>query len=282
MTAWLYSPLPRARVAVLRVVAFLFLPVDVVLTTRWVERHADVPAALYMPVRLGRLLPLPTPGAWVAGLKWFLVAFSLLAAYATVRDRCPRLAGFTVALLYLQWMVVAMSFGKVDHDRFAFLLMLFVLPTVGSARLDDDRSDEAAGWALRMIGIGVVATYMLAAVAKIRFGGWDWVSGATFTRAIVRRGTFLADPLLDAPWVLRMSQWGLMIIEVVVAPLLLVPWRDARMRWTLPMVFLAFHVVTFAMIKISFLPHCVALLALFPLERFRLASSRIGVPASAA
>ena len=264
---WLYAPAPLARVAVLRVVVLLFVPVDVLLTTTWVRGHAQVPGELYVPLRLGRLLPLPTPGPWVEVLQVVLVAAALLAALLAARDRLPRLAGWVVAGLYLEWMVVAMSYGKVDHDRFAFLVALFVLPSVGRAGLRSRERSEAAGWALSMIAVAVVATYVLAAVAKLRFGGLDWVDGATLTRAILRRSTPLSEPLLDLPAVLHAAQYGIMAMELLVAPLLLVRWRDERRTWALAIGFLGFHLLTFALITIIFLPHCVALLALLPLER---------------
>ena len=270
MTRWLLSPGPVARVAVLRVVVYLFVPVDVLLTTTWVRAHAQVPPELYAPLRIGRLLPLPTPGPWVEGFQVLLVLAALAAAAAAVRGALPRLTGWLVALMYLEWMVVAMSYGKVDHDRFAFLVALFVLPSVGRASLRSRERTEAAGWALTLIAIAVVATYVLAAVAKIRFGGWDWVDGATLTRAVLRRNTVLSEPLLDVPWVLHAAQYGILVLELVVAPLLLVRWRDPRVGWALALLFLGFHLMTFSMITIIFLPHCIALLALLPLERLTL------------
>lgn len=267
MTRWLLSPAPLARIAVLRVLTYLFVPVDVLLTTTWVRGHAHVPGELYVPLRIGRLLPLPTPGPWVELFQLLLVAAALVAALAAVRNRLPRLTGWVVAVLYLEWMVVAMSYGKVDHDRFAFLVMLFVLPSVGRASLRSRERTEAAGWAISLITLAVVATYVLAAIAKIRFGGWDWVDGATLTRAVLRRSTPLSEPLLDVPYVLHAAQYGLMVLELVVAPLLLVRWRDPRVTWLLALGFLGFHLMTFSMITIIFLPHCIALLALLPLEK---------------
>ena len=266
-TSWLFRPAPLARIAWLRVVAYLFVPVDVLLTTPWVVDHAHVPASLYQPLRIGRLLDLPAPGPEVEVLRWVLVAAALACAAAAARDRLPALPGVALALGYLWWMVVAFSYGKVDHDRVGFLVLLFVLPTVGRAGLRDGRSTEAAGWALRMTALAVVATYTLSAVAKLRFGGLDWVDGATLTRAVVRRGTPLATPLLDVPWVLHAFQYVLVVVELAVAPLLLVDWRRPRVTWLLAAGFLAFHLMTFLMISIVFLPHCVALLALLPLER---------------
>lgn len=267
MTGWLFSPAPLARIAVLRLVVYLFVPVDVVLTTTWVRAHAQVPAELYVPLRIGRLLPLPTPGPWVEVFQVVLVAAALAAALAAVRNVLPRAAGWLVALLYLQWMVVAMSYGKVDHDRFAFLVALFVLPSVGRAALRSRQRTEAAGWTISVIALAVVATYTLAAVAKIRFGGWDWVDGATLTRALLRRNTPLSEPLLDVPVVLHAAQYGILVMELLVAPLLLVRWRDPRVTWLLTLGFLGFHLMTFSVITIIFLPHCIALLALLPLEK---------------
>jgi hypothetical protein len=264
---WLFSPAPLARVALLRVVVYLFVPVDVLLTTTWVRGHAQVPDELYVPLRLGRLLPLPTPGPWVEAFQVLLVVAALAAAVAAVRDVLPRLSGWLVAVLYLEWMVVAMSYGKVDHDRYAFLMALFVLPSVGRAAVRSRERTEAAGWALGMIALAVVATYTLAAVAKLRFGGGDWADGATLTRAVLRRSTPLSEPLLDVPWVLHAAQYGILVMELVVAPLLLVRWRDPRVTWLLAAGFLGFHLMTFSMITIIFLPHCVALLALLPLEK---------------
>lgn len=267
MSGWLFSPAPLARIAVLRLVVYLFVPVDVLLTTTWVRAHAQVPAELYVPLRIGRLLPLPTPGPWVEVFQVVLVAAALAAALAAVRNVLPRVAGWLVALLYLQWMVVAMSYGKVDHDRFAFLVALFVLPSVGRAALRSRQRTEAAGWTISVIALAVVATYTLAAVAKIRFGGWDWVDGATLTRAVLRRNTPLSEPLLDVPVVLHAAQYGIVVLELLVAPLLLVRWRDPRVTWLLALGLLGFHLMTFSMITIIFLPHCIALLALLPLEK---------------
>jgi len=273
LTRWLLRPAPLGRIAALRTVAYLFVPVDVLLTTPWVVQHADVPGSLYQPLLIGRLLHLPTPGGWVELLRWLLVAAAVIAA----TGRLPRLLGAVVAALYLEWMVVAFSYGKVDHDRIGFLVLLAVLPTVGAARHRDRTLSEAAGWAISMTTLAVVATYFLSAFAKLRFGGLDWVDGATLTRAVVRRGTALSTPLLDHAWALHAFQYVLIGIELFASPLLLVRWRDERVTWALVGGFYAFHVMTFATITIVFLPHCVALLALLPLEKVAVRRSKAPV-----
>src|SRR3712207_5041768 len=85
---WWFRPVPLARIAVFRVIAYLFIPVDVFLTTAWVRAHADVPTEWYAPLTIGRLLPLPTPTpAVVFVVQWALVLTAVLAA----TGRAPRL-----------------------------------------------------------------------------------------------------------------------------------------------------------------------------------------------
>lgn len=267
-TSWWFRPVGAGRIAVLRVIAYAFVPVDVLVTTAWVAHHGDVPGVLYRPVQLARLLHLPTPTPLVVDvLRTVLLAAAVagLIAAITGATRLVRVAGVVVAAAYLWWMLVAMSYGKVDHDRFAYLVLLAVLPTVGAARLGDRMPSPAAGWAVRMAQVAAVATYFLAAWAKVRFGGWGWVNGATLSRAVIRRGTTFSDWMLQAPWLLRLVQWGLVIGELLSPVLLFV-----RERWQVRLVLglVVFHVVTFAALRIIFLPHLVALAAFLPWERF--------------
>lgn len=229
-------------------------------TTSWVAPHALVPGELYQPLFIGRLLNLPVPTETFVRVTEALL---LVASAVALSRRLPRLAGTAVFFLYLEWMFIAMSYGKVDHDRVAFLVALAVLPTAGPARWGERETSEAAGWALRSIQVAVVATYFLAAFAKLRFGGPGWVNGATLMRAVLRRGTVLAEPLKANPWILRLTQYLIMAFEFA-SPLLLTRGRVARL-----FLFAAvgFHLMTYATITIIFLPHVMCLLSFAPLER---------------
>lgn len=259
---WWFPPVPLARVAVFRVIAYLFIPVDVFLTTAWVRAHADVPTAFYRPLAVARLLHLPTPTSTVVVVvQWALV----LAAVAAATGRLPRLLGVAVFLLYGEWMVIAMSYGKVDHDRVAFLVALAVLPTIGRVRWRDRRSSEAAGWAMALVLVAVMLTYFFAAWAKMRYGGWNWATGSTLTWAVVRRGTELSMWTLRVPGLLPAAQWVMLAFEFASPLMLLV--RSDRARTGLTLFLLGFHVMTFAGVGIIFLPHCVAILSILPWER---------------
>ena len=216
-SGWFFTPFPRGRIAALRTILYLFVFVDVFLTTSWVMDHNGVPTDLYQPLWIGRWLPLPEPTEFV--VTFVLIAL-LVSAAVGATGRLPRLAGTAVFLFYLEWMFIAMSYGKVDHDRISFLIALGVLPTVGAARWGDRSEDEASGWAIRFIQLGVVATYFLSTFAKLRFGGWGWVNGATLMRAVLRRGTAIGDVFVDYPWVLHISQWIIVIFELL-TPLML-------------------------------------------------------------
>ncbi|SDO31812.1 MFS transporter permease [Geodermatophilus sp. DSM 45219] len=262
LSGWWFRPVPLARIAVVRTIAYLFVPVDVFLTTAWIRAHADVPTEWYQPLTIGQLLPLPAPTpVVVAVVQWALVA----AALAAATGRSPRLLGTAVFLLYVQWMVIGMSYGKVDHDRIGYLVLLAVLPTIGRVRWRDKRSSEAAGWAMAAVFVTVMLTYFLAAWAKLRFGGLDWATGSTLARAIVRRGTVLSDWTLDVPGLLVAAQWAMLVLEFA-APLMLLVW-SARARVALVVFLLGFHLAVFASVKIIFLPHCVAILSILPWER---------------
>lgn len=268
VTAWLAPALPRSRVAWLRTFLYGFVWLDVLVIRPWVRDHGSVPRSWYRPLAVADLLHLPTPTPTVTTV----VMVALLAASAIAgTGRLPRVAGVAVACLYLEWMVIAFSYGKVDHDRFAFLVALAVLPTVGRATRDDDRPDEAAGWAIRSIQLAVVATYVLSVAAKARYGNGltTWLDSTTLVRAVVRRGTSLADPLLEVPWVLHAAQYGIVALELL-SPLVLVRgWVGRAMLGAL----FGFHVVTVATIGILFHPHVMCLLAFLPLERLRQFSS---------
>ena len=260
VASWWFAPAPLARIAWLRLLVYPFVFVDVLLTTSWVRLHGHVPGILHQPLALGRILDLPAPGPVL--VPAVLVAL-LAAAAAATSGRWPRAAGSLVFALYLWWMLIAFSYGKVDHDRFAYLIALAVLPTVGRATTSDKRSTEAAGWALRSIQVAVVATYFLAVVAKLRYVGPEWATSSILLRSIARRGSALADPLVDHPGLLVVAQVAILGLELA-SPLLL---RSGRTQRIGVAVAATFHLVTYIGIRIIFLPHLVGLAAFLPLER---------------
>ncbi|RKS77716.1 hypothetical protein CLV35_1414 [Motilibacter peucedani] len=262
----LVPALPRERVAALRWLVYLFIPVDVLLLHTWGDPHGSASPDLYTPLVVGDLLHLPTPSVALVDVCKY---GSAVAALLALTGRAPRLLGWTVFALWGEYQVIAFSYGKVDHDRFDLLIALAVLPTVGRLRVGRTTGlphpSEAAGWALRCIQLAVVATYFLAGVTKVRFGGWGWVDSATLARAVVRRGTFLSNWMLDVPWTLHVGQYVILAFELLSPVALFLP-----LRWQVRVVafWLSFHLATYAGITIMFWPHIICLAAFLPLERW--------------
>lgn len=258
---WFFPLVPNSRIAVLRAAIYLFVVVDVLVMVNDVVPKASTPEEFFRPVALARLIALPPPQEhWVVALRAALVLGALIAA----TNRCPRLLGWPIAVGHLVWLLYGMSYGKVDHDHFALVVALFVLPTVGRSHPHDHRADERAGWALRCIQLAVVATYALSVWAKIRYGGWDWPSGATLMWAVERRGTFLGEHLVHVPELLVVAQWVTVVAELAV-PLVFV--LRGRALGLAVGFYLSFHLITYAVISIHFLPLVVCWLAFAPLEK---------------
>ncbi|MEV0136471.1 MFS transporter permease [Dactylosporangium sp. NPDC050688] len=261
LRGWLFEPVPKGRIAAFRTLIYVFVVLDVVFFSAWIKHHGDLPGNLYQPLVIGRILPLPTPTPLVVGaIYWALIPLSLAAA----TGRAHRLLGWSVFVLYFEWMIIAMSYGKIDHDRFGLLVALAVLPAAGRARHGDKELTEAGGWALRLTQIGVICTYFLASIAKLRFGGFAWLTGATLTRSFIRRGTALAHWLLGIPGFTTVSQIGIVGFELF-SPLVFVV--RPKLRYAMVAGFYAFHVLTFSLITISFIPHQVAMVSFLPLEK---------------
>jgi hypothetical protein len=262
---WLFAPVPLGRVAALRTLAYLFIVYDVLVYSEAAALKSDVPTELYVPLNIDEhLLPfIPDPTtAVVQTCFWGLLILSPIAAIGIF----PRLLGSAVFLLYFEWMLIFNSYGKVDHDRFAFLVALALLPTVGRARHGDQRLSEKAGWSFRVIQLAVIATYFLAAWAKFRFGGIEWLWGTSLTWAILRRGTDWSNWMLDHVWLIKTSQIGLITFELV-SPIVF--FVNDRIRPWIIAYFYLFHLFTRLAITIWFAPHLVAMTSFLALEKVR-------------
>ena len=278
VSRWAQPALSASRLARLGVFAYLFVPIDILLGNRWIALHGEVPAELYQPVMFARVLHLPTPTIfWVNLIQWLTVLTAIISAIMLILNPRlnfnkaivgARLVRVLVVVGYMWWMFIAMSYGKVDHDRIGFLMLLGVLAWASSLNINDHTPDAHSGWLIRMVQITVVATYFLAAFAKVRFGGWAWLNGATLTRAIIRRGTYWSNWLIDQPGILRVSQWVLLWGEFMSPAIFLI--RKQRTIVITVVCLFGFHLMTFAALRIVFLPHCVALCAFLPLERLRI------------
>lgn len=262
VAGWWLAPVPLARIAVLRTAIYLFVIWDVLYVTNDVIGHGYAPE-LYQPTLFARVLPFPDPSVPVA---WTLLAVIIVGCLVAATGRLPRLAGGVVAVAFTAWMMDSQGFSYVSHDHMALMVAVLVLPTVGRARFTDGGSSQAAGWAVRVIGVATVITYFGSAFNKwVRAGSpWAWANGSVFTWAILRRGSEWVRWTLDHPYLLVIGQWVLLAAEFL-SPVVL--WLRGRWLLAAASFFLLFHLATFLALGIHFLPTIVCWLAFFPLER---------------
>lgn len=257
--AWLFPPVPLARIPVLRKLTYAFVWIDLLLLRDWIWSKPEVPDGFFHPLFVLRVVGAgaPSPEAMLA-IGVAILSLSLLAFFGKLMPY----SGYAVAFLYLLWLLLGFSYGKVDHDRFALLVALAVLPSIPlrSARKE---ASMFAGWAVRSVQLAVISTYLLAAFAKFRFGGWDWANGDVLARAFTVRGTELADTVSQQAWALVPMQWGILVFELL-TPLAL---RTDRLGRAVLIAIPLFHVLTYLLVGIMFWPQ-LALLAFFlPVER---------------
>ncbi len=252
--------MPEARVAILRVLVYLFAVVDVLVFVDDVIPKAQLGAA-YSPLALARWLHLPGPSP---ALAYTLQAVIVVGCLVAATGRLPRAVGYPVAAAYVWWVLLGMSYGKVDHDHLALVVALIVLPSAGRCRISGVDSNRAAGWALRCIQLGVVATYVLSALTKVRGTGWiGWPASAVLAWAFVRRPNPVNALLVAQPAVLIAMQWIVYVAEWL-SPLAL--FLRGRALAVIVSFWLGFHAMTFALMGIHFLPTVVCWAAFIPLE----------------
>ena len=284
---WSFPEVPLARVAVFRVLIYLFIIWDMFFLTNDVIPHSYLPE-FYKPLWIGRVLPFPDPT--VLGAQLLQVAL-IVACLVAACGWFARTSGWAVAILFLAWMENSQGFSYVSHDHMALMVTTWVLPTVGAAKFFDKTPSQAAGWALRVTQVATVLTYFGSVFSKVFSNGgslWAWPNSAVFTWAFMRRGSDLILWTLNFPLLLKIAQWGLYLIEILSIAVLFL-----KGKWLYVAIsfFFAFHFATYLSLGIHFLPTVVCWFAFFPLERIppwlsatwsKPHGRRLGKPSSAA
>ncbi|MGO2643022.1 hypothetical protein, partial [Brevibacterium aurantiacum] len=246
--AWFTPQLPLARVAVFRVIVYIFVIIDVLTISADVIPHGWTPE-LYQPLWLARFLHIPPVS--VLGAQILLAAiivFSLLAAAGILQ----RISGWAVAITFGLWMFYTQGYGYVAHDHMALVIAVVVLPTVGIARFRDVGATSAkAGWALRVVQISVVLTYFYSVVMKWIASGniTHWANGAVIIWALMRRGAEWSKPFLEMPGLLIAGQWATLVFEFL-SPIVL--FFKGKWLYGAVIFFMLFHLMTYIALGIHF------------------------------
>lgn len=258
VTSWWFAPIPWRRLLALSWIAHAMVLYTVFWNDRWAANHAGAPRSFYQPILLGRVLHLPAPTPLTMALLQVVIVAAVLVA---VFVRPSRWANAAVASSYTLWLTWAFSFSKVDHDRLTIVVVLWILAVVPGRAAE---GDDACGWAVRTIQFVFIVAYPLSAISKIRKSGWSWASQATFSRAIIRRGTMFGDLLVSHRTTLVIGQWLFIAFEFAAVSALWLKGRGQRIvLWGV----FGLHFFTWIAISIHFLPHSIFLLSFVPLER---------------
>lgn len=280
LDAWLLSPAPAQRLALLRIAIGLYGLVNVAVSFSEFDRLANRPASEFEPVGLAGVLSGPVPSV----LLWMLFAALLVTGAAFVLGAGFRLTGPVFAFCGLAWATYHSSWGQLLHFEHVLTLHLLILglsPAAEAVSVDGRSGggvSEASvryGWPIRLMAMVTVVTYSLAGVAKLRVGGLEWLDGSTLANHIAYSATRmdllgesrppLATLVVKQEWLLGpMAAVGLAV--ELLAPLALLGGRIRRL-WVVGIVL--FHLGTLTTMFVFFAYNGLgfALLPLFELER---------------
>lgn len=175
------TPAPATRLAALRLLVMGYATVFLITRVVSFWSATNRPPWQWRPV--GVLSPLttaPSPGVMQVA---FVVTVALgVAATAGWRFR------FTGPLFALAFLVVTthrLSWGHVLHTEHLVVIHVAVLaftPAAAAWSLDARNRvvpapDARFGWPIRTMAVATVVGYVVAGVAKVRYGGGDWLVG---------------------------------------------------------------------------------------------------------
>lgn len=221
---------------------------------------ADLPDARWEPVGLLTVLGEPPP-AWLARA---VAVAAVPAAVALAAGWRRRVSAPICALTLLAVTTYASSWGQLFHTE--NLLVLHVGVLAGAALV---RHPPDPALVLRAMLVATAAAYVVSGLAKLRNGGWDWVSGDALAHQVafdnLRKAVIgaphspLGAALVPHAWVFAPMALGALAVELG-APVVLLG-RRAPVAWAAAA--WLFHVGVLALMAIAF-PYQLAGVAFAP------------------
>lgn len=276
--AWLFAPIPRHRLTLLRMGVGIYALVYLVARAGHLAAPVDYPASSFAPVGLVSWLDAPLPAAAVyAGLTVAIAAAALFVWGRAYRWVAPCFA------LSLAWVLsYRHSFGMIFHTDNLLVMHVAVLACSGDAggrvQLHEPGSNRelAPAWPARALCLVTVAAYVVAGIAKLEITGLGWAGGDVLREHIafdairkIELGS-IHSPL--AGWLLPHAALFPPLAAFALATELLAPIALFGPRLALGWCVAAwiFHAGVLLLMAIAFpypLSGC-AFLAFFPLERW--------------
>ena len=249
-----FAPVPQRRVELVRIVTFGYAALWLILRFRYLLDVTDLPARRFEPV--GVLLPLARPPSLPVVVAVWVIA--LAACVGVIAGRALRRSAPIGAVGMLLIATFTSSYGQVFHTEHLLVLHLLVLAAAVIVEPRAGRDGETSAWPLNLMISIVGLTYVLAGVAKLRWSGWDWVTGDVLQNWVAVDN--LRKVLFD-DWYSPIGGWlsgigwvwmPIAVLTLVVefgAPLALVPGR-VRTSWLIGA--WGFHIGVLALMAISF------------------------------
>lgn len=273
-----FAPAPAARLAAVRILVGGFALIYLTLRALHIWSYTDFGHSQFAPIGVLFWMGSPPPG-------WAVAAVLLLGWASGLAFVCGwrfRLTGPVFAAVLLLVLTYSSSWRQIFHTENALVVYVAILAVTCSAdaysidrmRLGAPTADPhwRYGWPLRLMSVVIVATYFLAGVAKLRWGGPGWAGGdvlrdtiaADSLRKIVLGSTHspIAELALPYGWLFN----GLALLTLVVevgAPLALIHRRIAAL-WVAGVI--GFHLGVLALMAILF-PFPISGVAFAPMFR---------------
>lgn len=274
-SAWLSEEAPATRLGMVRILVGSYAVVFVaVRSLHWLD-VARLPERRFDPV--GVLAPLADPLA----LPVVAVgsAATLLLAGAFTAGWRFRVTGPAFAALLLVMTTYGNSWGQILHTENLLVLHVIILAAspadTAFAVGRPTGTGRDYGWALRLMTIVVVIAYVIAGLAKIRNGGFDWLTGDVLRNQVAHdnlRKILLGD--VHSPIGAWLVQFGWLFPPMAIASVLVelgapVVLLGRRLRNLWVAAAWGFHLGVLALMAILF-PYQlsgVAFVSMLPVER---------------
>ncbi|MEM6992794.1 MAG: HTTM domain-containing protein, partial [Myxococcota bacterium] len=277
--AWWLRPAPALRLAIVRVAVGLYCTALLAIRGSHYAAVGRLPPTRFAPLGVVSFLDAPV-APWLATA---LVVAAGAGCIAFTLGYRYRVSGPVFAALVLWVTTYRNSWGHVSHvDNLVVLhvLLLALVPAADSLSLDAKRAPAREwsaryGWPLRLMAITTVLTYVLAGVAKLRFGGAAWLGGEAVRLQVafdaLRKSRFgvtpsgFAQTLLPHPWTFAPMAWATLALELG-APLALLGRRAAAV-WAVAMWLLHIGIALVMTLAFAYPLSLIAFAPLFRLER---------------
>lgn len=266
--AWLMEPAPARRLELVRVITVSYALFWIVVRTGHWRDLAALPDSRWDPVGIGSW----SGGPPSIGVVTLVAILTFAAGVVGLFGRRWSISGPLLAIGFLWLTTFGASWGQILHTEQLPALHLLVLAAAPSGR----GPSGTTGWPLKVLTLVTVGTYVVAGVAKFRFGGGSsWLDGDRLLRLVAHDNlrkrllgdsySPIAEHVIGHPLLFRVGVWLTLVVELG-APMVFFGRRLRHawmaMAWTFHVGVLAFMAVLFPYPLLG-----VAFASMLPVER---------------